>query len=790
MPQAIRALVKDRPLPPNPPPSPPPTPPNGPPGGAAGTVFRRAVARGTVPALHWHYYECVDPDPDRLQVWCYTDCLSYAPGETVTVHAATTAAVFDLTIVRDSLSPAVVLQRAALPGVWPDTPVDCSVRGCGWPAALRFAVPADWPSGGYVLVGRCRDAGGAEVVHRHLFLVRAGPERRAPRVLLAATSTWLAYNDWGGSNHYEGIAGPAGDGFSPAVSIERPWARGFVALPRDAPRIALADPPPIGAKPRYPHMEWAFAHGYSKKYASAGWASYERPFLRWMEGHGLAIDVVTQHDLDTDPACLDGYASVVVVGHDEYWSWAMRDGLDAYVDAGGRVARFAGNFLWQVRLEGGGRRQICHKADARETDPAYRSDDRHLTTLCWDAVELARPAALTMGLSGARGIYAGWGGCVPRGPGGFTVYRPEHWAFAGTDLYYGDVLGGRSRSFGYEVDGLDYVIRDGLPAPTGEDGAPPGIDILALGLAVTVEEDHGDHAPDLFIGTRDAEMIAEAVHGQASPAAVDRVRRGSGMIATYTRGRGEVFNAGSAEWVAGLIRQDAQVERVTANVLERYAARRRALALPRQALALGGKSAHVRRRAEDRAPDHAADPTPPAVAESPMTANPKPRMPDTVPAVDQQAFRQAMGGFVTGVTVVTAADEDGAFHGLTVSSFTSVSLDPPLVLFCLGKGSKSLGVFTTAAGFAVSVLAADQQPVAEAFAFGPKRWESLSLELWETGAPVIGGAVARLACLREAVYEGGDHVILVGRVVRIAVDETAQPLARLRGRYVRVDRRG
>ena len=767
----------------------------------AGAVFRRAIPRGPVPALHWHYYECVDPAPDRLQVWSYTDRLSYAPGETVTVHAATTARSFDLEILRDGRAPATVLQRSGLAGVWPDTPADCSARGCGWPPALRFTVPADWRSGGYVVVTRCRDAAGTEIAHQHLFLVRAAPERRAPRVLLAATSTWLAYNDWGGSNHYEGIAGPQGDRFSPTVSIERPWSRGFVALPRDAPRIALTEPPPIGAKPRYPHMEWAFANGYSKKYASAGWASYERPFLRWMEERGYAIDVLSQHDLDADPDCLDGYATVVIVGHDEYWSWAMRDGLDAYTDAGGRVARFAGNFFWQVRLEDAGRRQICHKARARETDPMFRSDTPHLATLCWDAAELARPAALTMGLSGARGVYAGWGGCVPRGSGGFTVYRPEHWAFADTDLYYGDILGGRSRSFGYEVDGLDYVIREGLPAPTGADGAPPGIDILALGLAVTVEEDHGDHAPDLFIGTRDAEIVAEAVHGRATAALVDQIRRGAGMIATYTRGRGEVFNAGSVEWVAGLIRRDEQVERVTGNVLDRYAVRRRPLALPRQALALGGKSAHVRRqppaddagRAQPACAQPADDPPvddPPADAGSPMSAYPKPLRPEDAPPVDQQAFRSALGRFVTGVTVVTAADDDGAFHGLTVSSFTSVSLDPPLVLFCLGKTAKSLGVFTSAAGFAISVLGAGQQSIAEDFAFGPKRWDLLALDLWETGAPVIGGAIAQLACLREAVYEGGDHVILVGRVVRIATSEDEQPLARLRGRYVRVDRRG
>ena len=103
--------------------------------------------------------------------------------------------------------------------------------------------------------------------------------------------------------------------------------------------------------PRYPHMEWAYATGHSKKYASSGWASYDSHFFRWAERAGYAVDLASQHELHFEPELLDGYDCVVFVGHDEYWTWEMRDAVDAYVERGGHAARFAGNFMWQTRLE-------------------------------------------------------------------------------------------------------------------------------------------------------------------------------------------------------------------------------------------------------------------------------------------------------------------------------------------------------------------------------------------------------------------------------------------------------
>ena len=519
-----------------------------------------------------NFYECASADPDELQVWGYTDAFSYAPGETVRFHLNTTAPEVRLDILRDG-GALTSMYRATVKGAFHETPQDCSVKGCGWPVGYELTIPDDWPSGGYRVRFTVTGKDDRTISGDHWFALRRGARRRGDILQIAATSTWLAYNDWGGSNHYEGILGTNRDQYSPHVSTERPWSRGFCWLPVGAPRATLKHPAPFNAAPRYPHMEWAYSNGYSKKYASAGWATYDRHFYGWAERNGFEIDLATQHDLHYRPELLEGYAAVVIVGHDEYWSAAMRDAIDGYVEAGGSLARFGGNFLWQVRLEEEGRRQVCYKYRARDEDPIRETAEAHLLTSAWEDPLVGRPGAWTVGLNGCRGIYSRLGLCVPRSPGGFIVYRPDHWALAGADTYYGDVLGGPSCIFGYEVDGLAYTVRDGLVYPTHEDGAPESVEIVAMGLATGVEDNHG-HDPSLFfIGDMDGAYAAELLYGKATPETIEKTRRGSGMIATMTKGKGEVFNAGTCEWVNGLIERDPQVGQVTRNVLNRAIAR-------------------------------------------------------------------------------------------------------------------------------------------------------------------------------------------------------------------------
>ena len=530
-------------------------------------MSRQTANDGVNPAVLSHYYESAGADPAADEVWCYCDRPCYSPGETVRLHLSTTANTYSLEIARDGCELEVVLSLDSLPGQHHDTPLDASVAGCGWPAGFEFKIPGDWRSGAYRVTCRIDTADGVHEQHA-LFLLRSGRGGRKDRLLLvAATGTWCAYNDWGGSNHYEGITGPDANQYSPILSLERPLARGFVVLPPDAPRAALARPPGFDEPVSYPHMDWAYASGHSKKYASSGWASYERHFMHWAERAGFDVDVISQYDLQLCPEVVEDYPCLVFIGHDEYWSWEMRDTLDSFVENGGRVARFAGNFMWQTRLEDEGRRQVCYKYRAHDEDP--KRDTSRITT-SWEAAAINRPGSMTFGLNAIRGVYAGWGGCVAFGAGGFPIYRAGHWAFEGTGLGYGDVLGAQSRIFAYEVDGLDYVIRQGLPYPSGEEQVPEGLEILGLGLASNDEVARGVAADELFLGSEDCAFRAQLLHGEINAETMDLASRGSGMIVNFTRGRGEVFHAGSVEWVAGLLRRDPQVERVTANVLARF----------------------------------------------------------------------------------------------------------------------------------------------------------------------------------------------------------------------------
>ncbi|MFL6879280.1 p-hydroxyphenylacetate 3-hydroxylase reductase component [Pseudomonas marginalis] len=150
---------------------------------------------------------------------------------------------------------------------------------------------------------------------------------------------------------------------------------------------------------------------------------------------------------------------------------------------------------------------------------------------------------------------------------------------------------------------------------------------------------------------------------------------------------------------------------------------------------------------------------------------------------DPRAFRRALGNFATGVTVVTAADASGRKVGVTANSFNSVSLDPPLVLWSIDKRSSSHGVFEEASHFAVNVLAADQIDLSNNFA-RPKddRFAEIAYAPGEGGAPVFVDCAARFHCEKYQQVDGGDHWIMIGKVV--AFDDFGRsPLLYHQGAY-------
>ena len=130
-------------------------------------------------------------------------------------------------------------------------------------------------------------------------------------------------------------------------------------------------------------------------------------------------------------------------------------------------------------------------------------------------------------------------------------------------------------------------------------------------------------------------------------------------------------------------------------------------------------------------------------------------------------LKDAFGRFATGIGVAACRKEDGSFAAITINSFTSVSLDPPLVLWCIERRTSAFPAFMAADGYSVSVLAADQQAMSERFAGRePRPLVPEEIDIWKTGAPLLKGRIAGFDCKVSARHKAGDHVILVGEVVQ------------------------
>lgn len=151
------------------------------------------------------------------------------------------------------------------------------------------------------------------------------------------------------------------------------------------------------------------------------------------------------------------------------------------------------------------------------------------------------------------------------------------------------------------------------------------------------------------------------------------------------------------------------------------------------------------------------------------------------PAEDARAFRDALGAFATGITVITCRGANGARVGITANSFASLSLDPPLVLWSPAKTSSRYPVFMAVRHFAVHVLGAEQADLSARFTKGPC-FDGLPEAVNADGVPVLAGVLARFDCTLWAAPDGGDHTIIIGRVTH-AETRPGEPLVFARGRY-------
>lgn len=152
--------------------------------------------------------------------------------------------------------------------------------------------------------------------------------------------------------------------------------------------------------------------------------------------------------------------------------------------------------------------------------------------------------------------------------------------------------------------------------------------------------------------------------------------------------------------------------------------------------------------------------------------------------IDTMELRQALGQFATGVTIVTTLDADARPIGVTASSFNAVSLTPPLILWSLGKNAFSHPAFEAASHFCVHVLSGAQRELSDRFARASSaKFEGLALGRGLGGSPLLPGCAATFECATEHRYDGGDHLILVGRVLRLATSPVRDPLLFYQGRY-------
>ena len=157
-------------------------------------------------------------------------------------------------------------------------------------------------------------------------------------------------------------------------------------------------------------------------------------------------------------------------------------------------------------------------------------------------------------------------------------------------------------------------------------------------------------------------------------------------------------------------------------------------------------------------------------------------------SVDPQTFRRTLGSFASGVTIITTADpQTKAPYGVTVSAFSSVSLDPPLVLFCLDNRSSSHTIIRTSGHFGVNILGENQADVSNLFASKTEdKWQKVTYTSGTHDIPVLAGTSAHMECQVVHAYDGGDHTIFVGQVLSASVDDSVSPLLYCRGSYAKL----
>lgn len=447
-----------------------------------------------------------DDDAGSIFIEGYTNQLSYQPGEKVALHLSSSEPQYTVEITRRGPENKTVFKETRTNGAAYPVPENASSHGCQWPAAFELTIPDSWQSGYYNVRLSVTDRGGKFIQRNSrsaesnlFFIVRAKQPGSQTKILIQlSTNTYNAYNNWGGSSlySYHGRANLQGH----RVSFNRPLAGQF--------------------------------------------ANWELPFIIWAESNGYQLDYAANSDLEFHPELLKHYRLVLSVGHDEYWSAPMRDHLEQFISEGGNVAFFSGNSVcWQVRSEDDGRALTCWKQWYNQ-DPLFPDGDHRLLSTLWSHHLVNRPENQLTGVGFLYGGYHKSHGQFIDGSGAYQVHRPAHWVFKKTGIKQGDEFGGKDSIVGYECDGCQFEMKEGLPVPTFKDGTPRTFEILATCPAKWAPGD------SLWYDRFEKDRVGAAVLGM------------------YTSG-GTVFTVGSTDWAHGLRGKDPVVQQVTKNILDR-----------------------------------------------------------------------------------------------------------------------------------------------------------------------------------------------------------------------------
>ncbi len=367
----------------------------------------------------------VDPIRDTPLAWIegYADTTSAQPGQTVTLFVDTPAANFHVGAFRmgwyGGAQGRLVWQSPATPGGrQPETVFDSSTgtAEARWAPSLSFTVTDEWPPGAYLLK-LVSDGGGAHYVP----LTIRRDSAAGDLVFMSAVTTWQAYNPWGGCTLYECFE-PRTKFRATVVSFDRPYA-----------------------------------HSYAQ--GAADFPSHELPLISFIEQQGLDVAYITNIDLHREPALGASRAGLVSPGHDEYYSWPMREALVGALDHGTNIAFFGANAVYRnIRLEPAGSGVADRRmANYRKNDPGSQ-DDRRLVTVNWRERPLQLPESEIVGIQyGCAEVRAD-----------MRLVNTSSWIYGGTGARDGERL---NNLVGVEFDELALRSQ-----------TPPGLEVLAASM--------------------------------------------------------------------------------------------------------------------------------------------------------------------------------------------------------------------------------------------------------------------------------------------------------------------